>query len=124
LVGFKYEEKGGGRMKYNRMKYKYGASFNCICSSTEDENVCIDVGYANEGSSFTLDFVGNDLDLLEQHITNIFTTNHTPTRCPKDYYVIGMNCNVGGKIVSVILNSNRDIEAVIFENPELPVVVE
>ena len=103
------------------MSHEYGVSFNCLYKNelglTEGE-----VGGGGEGPS-TLDYVGNDLDKIEAYLIEDATDQRDRNRSPyvdysnyvptpfvavRDHELVGKGVDIGGEIVSVIVDDCND----------------
>lgn len=106
------------------MSYKYGASFNCIV--TKNGTRC-KVGGGNEDRA-SLDYVSNDLQVLGDFLE----ARDNKYIVSVDHEHVGGVCELGnGRIVAVLGElgdyqgeSYLAVVAVIFEDPETPVVIE
>lgn len=99
------------------MEYKYGVSYNCII---RDDGVGYEeIGGGGDGYT-SLDYVGNDLDKIEQYIVADRNYAYKSTR---DHPFIGSECELGGEIVSVIVDGDYPL-CVIFEDPTMARVIE
>lgn len=106
------------------MSYKYGVSFNCIVTRDGKRR---EVGGGGEGCT-SLDYVSNDLKMLSDFLEALDNKYIIST----DHVFVGGVCEVGeGRIVAVLGELEEDegehyfhVIAVIFEKPEVPVVIE
>ena len=98
------------------MKYKYGASFNCVVAQY---GIRVVVG---DGRRASLDYVSNALDALNEFLEAqkeryIITSDHP--------FVDGV-CELGeGRIIAVLGELDEDgvgfsVVAVVFEDPRVP----
>lgn len=101
------------------MWYKFGVS--CNCGYGEQDSYDGDIGDGGETPS--IDMLGNDLDKIEQYIClrdNLgFTADRTHELVGK--FVVGTSIN-SGKIVSVLLDADGTLTAVVFEDPHVVIV--
>lgn len=98
------------------MKYKYGASFNCVVTQEGRRAV------VGGGGRASLDYVSNELDKLSEFLEAqkekyIITSDHS--------FVDGV-CELGeGRIVAILGELDEDgvgfsVVAVVFEDPRVP----
>ncbi len=91
------------------MHYNFGISFNCYFGDFGD------LHETGDGETPTIDFVGDDLDKIEQHIlTNSFDGNATASRT---HEYVGQWTDLGGSVSSVILDRDKYVACIIFEDP-------
>jgi len=99
------------------MKYAYGASFNC--------NIGFDAIGGGSENCVTLDYISNNLQLLEAALESL----------TEDYVIdtthefVGQGCDVGGEVIAVLGKMSSDgeyfeVDAVIFEDPESVLLVD
>jgi len=109
-----------------RVQMKYGVSFNCYVDNEE----------IGEGEEPTLNYVGDDLDKIEQFIvTDAKRQNYNQGgrwKCVRDHEMVGYLTNLSdGEIVSVIVEYDEDMDddedgyvlCVIFNDPPSPRVI-
>ena len=103
------------------MAFKYGVSFNCNYGSFDE------VGGGGEGDS-TIDYVGNDLDKIEQYLIDDAKEQKMIVQADREHELVDRHPDVGGKTVSVIVEHESDGHGynlcVIFEEADLPIVIE
>jgi len=102
---------------------KYGASYN-IYVVMGDGQFLEEVGAPEENTEIAV--VGNDLKKIEQYLTE--TDSDLAPYVVANHEFIGKSIyELGGKVVSVVCFDDDDVQvvlAVIFEDPELPKIIE
>lgn len=96
---------------------KYGVSFNCTFNDGDGE-----VGGGGDGC-VSLDYVGDDMLKIVKAVKDD-SREDFPLVFSVDDVIVGEYCDLGGNIVGVFLSKDEDVVAVMFENPNLPIVVE
>lgn len=100
------------------MSFKYGVSFNCLVDATDGTT---EIGGGAEGCIST-DYVGNDLSKI-----GVAITTHEYVFKTADHPFIGREVeDIGGEIVAVMVYADdlNHVCAVVFEDPQVPTVVE